>query len=108
MNAFTDALAALHADANLSRPVLYRAGGTGAGLQVNVIWSEPLRDMAFASSGAVLRDTKADIRLADVAAPAAGDTLEPLDLLGTIYKVATPPVRDSENLAATLTLKLVG
>jgi hypothetical protein len=107
VNAFTDALAALHADPNLSRTVRYRAGGTGPGVDINVIWGEPQREMDFASTGAVVKDIKADVRLVDIASPARGDTMEPLDSLGAIYEVATPPIRDTENLTASLVLKLV-
>lgn len=106
MTAFDDAMADLFADPNMSRPVLYRVGGAGAGVQINVIWSERLREMDFASTGAVVKDTVADVRLVDIAAPAVGDTLEPLDSPGQIYGVAAKPLRDSQNLISTVTLKL--
>ena len=102
MSAFDNALAALHKDPNLSRSALYRAGGAGAGVSVRLIWGEPKKEEDFAQTGVVQKDIKADVRLADVADPKAGDTIE---IGGNLYTVATAPTKDTEGLTATLTLK---
>lgn len=102
MDAFTAALAALHSDPNLSRSAIYRVGGTGDGVALRVIWSEPVKESEFGKTGAVAREIKADVRLADVADPATGDTI---DVDGKSFIVCAPPLKDTEGLTATLTLK---
>lgn len=75
MTAFADAIASLIADPNFGVTAAYRAGGAGDGVSIRVLRSMPDVRMSWAetivSAGAVLFR----IRSADVAQPAAGDTL---------------------------------
>jgi hypothetical protein len=76
VNAFTDALAALHADANLARRAFYSAGGTGPQLSIGVIYAEPEADSFFGDTGKTARDITVDILLADAPALARNDTVQ--------------------------------
>lgn len=101
MSAFDDALKALHSDQNLSRVATYRVGGAGAGLALRVIWGEPTKDEPFGETGAIVKEIRVDVRLADVASPKKDDTI---DLGAKRYSVLTV-IKDTEGLTATLTLK---
>lgn len=75
MTAFSDAFLDLMADENFGLAAVYRAGGAGDGVPIRVLRSMPDVRMSWAdtivSAGAVLFW----VRAADVAQPAAGDTL---------------------------------
>jgi hypothetical protein len=102
VTAFTDALAALHSDPNLSRTVLYRAGGAGPGVQIQVIWGEQMREVDYGQTGAIAKDIQVSVRLADIANPAIDDTLEPLDAPTQKFKVCAPPQFDVEKVSSNL------
>lgn len=75
MTAFAAAIASLIADPNFGVTATYRVGGAGDGADIHVLRAMPDVRMSWAgtivSAGAVLFR----VRAADVAQPAAGDTL---------------------------------
>jgi len=97
---FSDATDDLFSDENLTCPAIYRVGGSGPGKEVRVIFSRPMRDMAFGQSGLIARDIKASVRLSEITSPKRGDTLE-VDSI--IYRVEEALV-ESLDLTASLVL----
>jgi len=77
-NAFTAAVAVLHADANLSEAATYYAGGIGPGVALRVIRSAPIAEAYGPSGGmgSLQASIMADMLIANVPTqPAAGDRL---------------------------------
>lgn len=102
MTAFDNALAALHSDPNLSRSATYFAGGAGPGVVISVIWAAPESKVDFGESGAIVREVKVDVMLADICDPKRGDRVESINT----YSVEEV-LKDAEQLSARLILKAV-
>lgn len=99
MTAFAAATDVIFADPHLARNAVYRPGGVGDGIPVRVMRRQPdriegLGETRIASSTAIL-----DVRVSEVAEPAAGDTLE---LEGRTVVVQGTPLLDAEGLVWTL------
>lgn len=100
MNDFETGADVLFNDPNRSKEAQYRAGGSGPEQSVRVLFSRPMREMGFGTTGLMARDLVARIRLSDVAAPKKGDTVEIDDV---IYRVAEA-APDGIDVWSTLTL----
>jgi hypothetical protein len=103
MTAFDDAAAAIFADDNQSRPAIYRAGGTGAPLNLRIVFAHPQRDAPFGETGAVVRDITARLRLSDVPVLKRGDTLE---IGGVVHRIERV-LGDTSAITAFCTLSVV-
>jgi hypothetical protein len=99
MTAFATAIDALFADPNLARDALWRAGGADPSLPVRVILRQPDRSSDFGETRIVAETTMFDVRVSDIAVPAAGDTIEVDD---TVYVIQGEPARDVERLVWTI------
>jgi hypothetical protein len=99
MTAFTAAIDALFSDPNLAGDAVYRVDGADPGIPVRVIVRRPDRVGDFGDTRLLTETTVFDIRVSDIAAPAAGDTLEVDD---TIYVIQGEPIRDAERLVWTI------
>ena len=89
MSALDVALASVFADPTLSVAAIYRTGGIGPGqpiraIRVSTAASFTLAGAPFASDGVVL-----EVRAAEVATPAEGDTIE---VDGTILRSQSAPL----------------
>ena len=100
--AFAAALDALFADPNLGVDAVFRAGGAGPGVPIRVIVRQPDRIGTFGETRIAAATTTVDLRVAEVAAPAAGDTIE---VDGTVYTIQGEPVRDAARLLWTAELR---
>ena len=100
--AFAAALDMLFADPNLGVDAVYRAGGVGPGVPIRVIVRQPDRIGTFGETRIAAATTTVDVRVAEVAAPAAGDAIE---VDGTAYVVQGEPVRDAARLLWTAELR---
>ena len=100
MSIFAAATDDLFSDENMACPAIYRVGGAGPEVVVRVIFSAPVRDMAFGNSGVAAREILARVRLSEIAAPKRGDALQ---IDATTYKVEQA-FADSLDLTAELTL----
>ena len=92
---FSAAIDALFADPNLALHATYRAGGADPGVPVRVIVRRPDRVGEFGETRIVAETTVFDVRVSEIAAPAAGDTIE---ADGTVYTIQGEPTRDAERL----------
>jgi hypothetical protein len=97
-SAFSSAIDAIFRDANVAEDAIWRAGGAGDGTAVRVIRKSPDEVVGFGSGRAVMATVLIDVRVSEIAAPAAGDTVAigdaSFDIVGT-------PVRDSLGLVWT-------
>lgn len=100
--AFAPALDALFADPNLGVDAVYRAGGGGPGLPIRVIVRQPDRIGTFGETRIAAATTTVDVRVAEVATPAAGDIVE---VDGTVYMIQGEPIRDAACLLWTAELR---
>ena len=96
---FATALDDLFADASIARDGVYRAGGTGTGIPVRVVLRRPDRIGDFGDTRLLTETAVFDVRVSDVAAPAAGDPVEVDEL---VYVIRGEPVRDEERLVWTV------
>jgi hypothetical protein len=99
MTAFAAAIDALFADPNLAGDAVYRAAGADPGIAVKVIVRRPDRIGDFGDTRIASETATFDVRTAEIAEPAAGDTLE---LDGATYVIQGTPVRDAERLIWTI------
>jgi len=88
VNAFAAAVDALFADPNLAVDAIYRAGVAAPGVPVRVIARRPDRVSEFGETRIVAETTMFDVRISEIAAPAAGDTIE---ADGTVYIIQGEP-----------------
>ena len=95
MSIFAVAINALFADPNLGFDAIYRVGGADPAVPVRAILRRPDRVGAFGESRIVAETTVFDVRVADIAHPAEGDTIE---LDGAVYRIEGAPLRDGERL----------
>ncbi|MBK8211476.1 MAG: hypothetical protein IPK78_17535 [Rhodospirillales bacterium] len=99
---FSAAIDALFADPNLALDAVYRVGGTDPGLPVRVIVRRPDRVGEFGETRIVAETTVFDVRVSEIAAPGAGDTVEADD---TVYTIQGEPTRDAERLVWTIEMR---
>jgi hypothetical protein len=98
VDAFTAATDALFGDPNIARDAIWRAGGVGAGVPVRIIARRPDQAVGFGDSRAVLPTTLIDVRRAEVADPASGDTVE---IDSKTFEIIATPTIDSLRLVWT-------
>ena len=103
MSAFAAATNILFADPHLARDAAYRPAGAGDGIPVRVMLRRPDRIESFGETRLASSTTMLDVRVSDIAEPAAGDTLEVdgrtvvvqgtplLDALGLVWTLDTRP-----------------
>jgi hypothetical protein len=99
VSAFAAATDVLFADPHLARDAVYRPGGVGDGIPVRVMSRQPDRVEGFGETRLASSTTVLDVRVSEVAEPAAGDTL---DLDGRTVVVQGTPILDAEGLVYTL------
>jgi hypothetical protein len=95
MSAFDTAIEALFADAHLACDVVYRAGGAGTPVTVRAIIARPDAVDGFGETRAVMATGRVDVRVSQIASPAAGDTIA---IGGIVHTVQGVPIRDIERL----------
>jgi len=95
MTVFADALDALFADANIGRDAIWRVGGTGAGVNVRVVFRAPDTTASFDGGRFVAQTRFVDVRISEVPFLVSGDTFE---IGSTTYVVQGEPMRDDDNL----------
>ena len=98
MSVFDAAVDALFADPNLAMDALYTPAG-GDPVTVRVIAKRPDAIVGFGDTRIHAATAMVDVRVADVAAPAPGDTLE---VGGETCVVQGEPIRDAERLIWTI------
>lgn len=79
----------------LTDPALWRAGGTGDGVEAGVILEQPDVEIAFGQSRAVAASAVLGVFRVDVAAPAKGDTAQLVDT-GRLFRVIARPQLDAD------------
>lgn len=94
MNAFAAALEVLHSDINLAADATYIPHG-GNPFDVRVILSQPDAEMEFRSTRLSVPTCVASFLVAEVPAPAEGDTFE---ADGVTYRIQGRPERDVQRL----------
>ena len=99
MSIFAVAIDALFADPNLAVDAVYRAGGIDPAVPVRAIRRRPDRVGEFGDARIVAETMVFDVRVSDIAQPAAGDTIE---WDGTVYRIQGAPLRDAERLVWTI------
>ena len=99
MTAFAAATDVLFADPHLARDAVYRPGGAGDSIPVRVMRRQPDRIDSFGETRIASSTTVLDLRVSEVAEPAAGDTL---DLDGRTVVIQGTPILDAEGLVWTL------
>lgn len=92
MTAFADANDILFEDPNLARDALWRAGGSGVGIQVRILTAEPDRDLDWRETRLVVGAVLIDVSVAEAPTLARGDTFELED--GAVLEVTGAPKRD--------------
>ena len=102
MTAFAAALDSLFVDPNLGVDAVYPAGGADPGVPIRVIVRQPDRIGTFGETRIAAATTTVDVRMAEVAAPAAGDIVE---VYGTVYMIQGEPIRDAARLLWTAELR---
>jgi hypothetical protein len=95
MTVFAETLDRLFLDPNLASDALWRVGGAGDGIAVRVIRKSPDRIVGFGDSRAVMPSILVDVRTAEVALPAAGDTVE---IAGSVFDIIADPTADTLRL----------
>jgi hypothetical protein len=96
--AFAAAIDAIFRDGNIAEDALWRAGGLGSGQTVRIVRKSPDEMVGFGASRAVMATVLIDVRVSEVALPAAGDTAE---IDGELFDIIGTPVRDSLGLVWT-------
>lgn len=98
MDAFASATDALFADSNIARSAIWRAGGAGTGVAARAVIRRPDQVVGFGDSRAILPTMLIEVRRSEVAAPAAGDTVE---INGETFAIIATPTIDSLGLIWT-------
>ena len=89
-DAFTRAVDRLFEDRSLSQAAVYRPVGGGASARVRVILRRPDAGASLFDGDILSSTGTLQVRVAEVASPAKGDSLE---VEGVTYKVAATPQR---------------
>jgi hypothetical protein len=99
VSAFSAAIEALFADANLGIDAIWRPAGAGPGIPVRAIVRRPDRIGDFGETRIVAETVIIDVRVSQVPVPAEGDTFE---IGGETFVIQGEPLRDSERLIWTV------
>ncbi len=102
MSIFAEAIDDLFADPNLARDAVWRAGGTGAPVTVQIVLRQPDRIGGFGEARLLAATTVIDVRTAEAPELAEGDVFE---IGGETFVVQGEPVRDGERLVWTAELR---
>ena len=95
MSIFAQAVDALFTDLNIGRDATWRAGGSGAGVNVRVVFRAPDTVASYGGGRFVAQSRFIDVRTSEVATMAISDTFE---IGGNTYIVQGEPMRDDCNL----------
>lgn len=95
MNAFAAANDILFEDENLSLAALWKAAGSGAGVPVRIVLSEPDEEVGWRETRLVVGAVILEVRSSDVAALVKGDTFT---VGSAVYVVTGDPRRDDMHL----------
>lgn len=98
MSAFARAGDRLFAHRDLARDAIFRAAGVGAAVPCRVILRQPDEMTGFGETQIVRGSTLVDVRVAEVAAPRAGDSFTVGE---AVYEVLGAPRRDADRLVWT-------
>lgn len=85
----------LFTDANIGRDATWRAGGSGAGVAVKVVFRAPDTTSSFGGGRFVATGRFVDVRISEVATLQPGDTFE---INSTVYVVQGEPLADDDTL----------
>lgn len=96
---FAAAVDDLFTDPHLARTALYRAGGIGAGVSVQVVARRPDRIIDLGASAVQVATTVFEVRVSEVASPAEGDTFT---LDDATFVVQGEPTREATRLIWTV------
>ena len=99
MTAFAAAIDALFSDPHLALDAVYRCSDTGSGAPVRIIVRRPDGVGEFGETRIVAGTVMIDVRVSEVAAPQAGDSIEVQD---TVYVIQGELIRDAERLVCTI------
>jgi len=102
MSAFTAAIDALFNNPNIASDAVYREQGTGNPQMVRIVIRRPDEVLDFGDGHVVTATTIAELRVSEIPAPQAGDTLE---IYGEAFTIQGTPRRDSERLIWSLDLR---
>ena len=95
MTAFDIGIAAIFRDPNMTVAAVWRPGGIGEGVALNVVRSAADKVETFAATRIASDSLQVDVRVADAPTLDVGDTLE---IEGKVYQILGAPLRDPENL----------
>ncbi len=95
MTAFTAAINAIFADRNMAADAVWRAGGIGPGTPCRVILTRPDLQSSFGDARITSATVMLDVRVSEIATPAAGDTVT---FGGETLVIQGAPSRDRERL----------
>ena len=101
MTVFSVAIDAIFGDANMAADALWLEAGIGPGVACRVIRRAPDLVTEFGQGQFRSPTTMVDVRVAEVATPAAGDRVQIGD---EWFKVQGEPLRDRERLVWTLNM----
>lgn len=96
MTAFSAAIDAIFADPNMAADAIWRAGGIPPDVPCRVILTRPDLTSSFGDARVTSETTMLDVRVSEVAAPAAGDTVT---IGAEVLVIQGEPLRDRERLA---------
>jgi hypothetical protein len=99
MSAFAEAVEVLFADPNIARDAVWRSGDAGPGMAVRVVVRMADRLGSLGATRIASDTATFDLRVSEVATPAAGDSIE---LDGIRYLIQGEPLRDPERLVWTV------
>jgi len=97
-SAFAAAIDAIFRDANVAEDALWRTAGAGGGIAVRIVRKSPDEIVGFGNSRTVLPTVLIDVRVSEVASPAAEDTVE---IDGSLFDIIGTPTVDSLGLVWT-------
>ena len=95
MSIFAEAVDSLFTDPNIGRDATWRAGGSGAGVAVKVVFRAPDQVANFGGGRFVAQGRFIDVRLSEVAILQPGDTFE---IGSATHVVQGEPMRDDDSL----------
>ena len=95
MNAFAAANDILFEDENLSLAALWKAAGSGAGVPVRIVLSEPDEEMGWRETRLVVGAVIIEVRMSEATSVGKGDTFA---VGSAVYVVSGDPKRDDLHL----------
>lgn len=95
MTAFSAAIDAIFADANMAADAVWRACGSAVQVPCRIILTRPDLQQTFGDARITSETVMLDVRLSEVAAPSRGDLVT---LNGEVLVIQGEPLRDRERL----------